>query len=124
MIFVSLAFLRNDARLIVRRQALERSQRKGSPDRVGFGPEVTARDASSQWRKRGPRIVVAAFCTLIFACALLHPGHGCESVDVRTYAQMIGVMDAARETKVPPGALVGTAPERLFPTVVVSTVVK
>ena len=40
------------------------------------------------------------------------------------YAQMIGVMDAARETKVPPGSIVGTAPERLFPTVVVSTVVK
>jgi biopolymer transport protein ExbD len=38
-----------------------------------------------------------------------------------SYAQMIGVMDAAREIKDPAG---GAQPSKLFPTVVVSTVVK
>jgi hypothetical protein len=44
---------------------------------------------SRTWSDRAPRIVLAAFCMGILAVAVFHTGHSVESMDVRTYAQMI-----------------------------------
>jgi hypothetical protein len=41
------------------------------------------------WSVRGPRFVLDLFCAALLAIALLYRGHSVESMDVRTYAQMI-----------------------------------
>jgi hypothetical protein len=39
---------------------------------------------------RGPQSVLAGFCALLLAVAAFYRGHSAESMDVRTYVQMIG----------------------------------
>lgn len=41
------------------------------------------------WVEHGPRLVLGAFCLLLLVIALFYRGHSVESLDQRTYAQMV-----------------------------------
>lgn len=39
--------------------------------------------------QRAPQVVLGIFCLILLVIAVMHPGHGVESTDIRTYVQMI-----------------------------------
>lgn len=54
------------------------------------GTTIKPAQLSVNWRSEyGPRIVLYLFCASILAVAAFYRGHSVESMDVRTYAQMI-----------------------------------